>query len=183
MDVQSAIEKQLRNIEAKTGKSLAELGEMVEKSGREKFGEKREFLKTELGLGHGDANAVINHLVGNKKEHESSDPLADIYAGPKAPLRELHEALVSEIDKLGEYETAPKKGYVSLRRKKQFAMVGPASKTQIEIGLAAQGLAVSERLIEQPQGSMCRYKLRISELKDIDSELLGWLQSAFESAG
>lgn len=183
MDVNSAIEKQLKNIEAKTGKSLAELAQFVEQSGLEKFGEKREFLKTELGLGHGDANAVINNLVGNKKEHESADPLSDLYVGSKAHLRPIHEALVQEINKFGEHETAPKKGYVSLRRKKQFALVGPATNSQIEIGIVTKGLEATGRLVAQPPGAMCQYKVRVGSVDEIDAELLGWLEHAFASAG
>jgi hypothetical protein len=44
------------------------------------------------------------------------------------------------IDTLGPFEIAPEKIYLSLRPKKQFAMVGPATKTQVEIGLNARSM-------------------------------------------
>jgi hypothetical protein len=36
--------------------------------------------------------------------------LDEIYAGPKAALRPIHEALMRAIDGFGEFEVAPKKG-------------------------------------------------------------------------
>lgn len=61
--------------------------------------------------------------------------LDEIYAGPKAALRPIHDRLMADIVKFGEFETLPKKGYVSLRRKKQFAMIGPATNTRVEVGI------------------------------------------------
>lgn len=183
MNIQHAIDNHLRNIEARYSKSLAELAESVEKSGLTKFGEKRDFLKKEFGMGHGDANAVVNFLVGNKQEAQSADPLAEIYVGPKVALRGIHDAVMTAIEGFGEFEVAPKKGYVSLRRKKQFAMVGPATKTQIEIGLNMKGVEGTERLIEQPAGGMCQFKVRLSGIDEVDADLIGWLRAAYESAG
>ena len=80
-------------------------------------------------------------------------------------------------------ELAPKKTYLSLRRKKQFAMVGPATKTQVEVGLNAKGLQGSERLQELPPRGMCDYKVRVSDLAEVDAELIAWIRAAYDSAG
>jgi hypothetical protein len=68
------------------------------------------------------------------------DALDAIYSGPKAVLRPLHDKVMAYVHSLGEFEQAPKKTYVGLRRKRQFAMVGPATKDAIEIGLNAKNL-------------------------------------------
>lgn len=190
-DPQKALETQLANIEKRTGKSLAELGALLRSSGRAKHGELRDFLKQELGMGHGDANTVVHlHLnppaapeSGAAGAEPEGDVLAAIYSGPKAHLRPIHEALVREIDRFGPYETAPKKAYVSLRRKKQFATIGPATKTQVEVGFNMKDVAPTERLIELPPGGMCNYKVRLAAVEEVDAEIAAWLRRAFESAG
>ena len=111
------------------------------------------------------------------------DPLDAIYTGAKAHLRPLHDAVIAAVDKLGEYEKAPKKAYVSLRRKKQFGMVGPATKDLVEIGLNVKDLPESARLKAMPAGSMCAYTLRIGSAKDVDAELKRWLKAAYDAAG
>ena len=58
--VDKAIDTQLRNIQAKTGKTLEQLGDILRKSGLTKHGDLRSLLMRELGLGHGDANTVVH---------------------------------------------------------------------------------------------------------------------------
>jgi hypothetical protein len=76
----------------------------------------------------------------------------------------------------------PKKGYVSLRRKKQFAMIGPKTNTRFEVGINAREFKKNARLLEQPRGSMCNYIVRLTDAKEVDSELIDWIQSAYEGA-
>lgn len=84
---------------------------------------------------------------------------------------------------LGTFEEAPKKGYISLRRKKQFAMLGPATREAVEIGLNAKALPPDERLKLQPPGSMCMATTRVSRIDEVDGALEAWLQTAFDAAG
>jgi hypothetical protein len=58
-----AVQTQLDNIQKKTGKSLDELATIVQRSGLKKHGEIRDYLKSELGLGHGDANALVHVIL------------------------------------------------------------------------------------------------------------------------
>jgi len=90
---------------------------------------------------------------------------------------------MSAINKFGEFEIAPKKGYVSLRRKKQFAMIGPATNTRVEVGLNMKGVKGTDRLNELPAGQMCQYKVKVTDAKEVNKELVDWLRQAYDSAG
>ncbi|MBL8102493.1 MAG: DUF4287 domain-containing protein, partial [Anaerolineales bacterium] len=114
-----AIQTQINNIQKKTGMSLEELSSFIKKSGLSKHGEIRDMLKQKLGLGHGDANALVHAVFESDgtraAENKSQDALLDeIYSGAKAGFRPIHEKLMKEIQKFGEFEIVPKKGYVSL---------------------------------------------------------------------
>ena len=183
-----AVQTQINNIQKKTGMSLDELSAIVKKSGLSKHGEIRDMLKEKLGLGHGDANALVHAVFESDgtraAEGKSEDTVLDeIYSGAKAGFRPIHEKLMKEIQKFGEFEIVPKKGYVSLRRKKQFAMIGPKTNTRFEVGINAKDFKKNTRLLEQPKGSMCNYIVNVSDAKEVDAELIAWIKSAFEGAG
>lgn len=189
-DIEQAIATQLANIQTRTGKSLEQLTAIIRASGLSKHGEIRDMLKRDLGMGHGDANTLVHHVLKSEgkagtEPKASSDPdvLNEIYSGAKAALRPIHEALMAQIQPFGDFEIAPKKGYVSLRRKKQFAMIGPATNTRVEVGLNMKGVATTDRLAEMPANSMCQYKVKLTQAKEVDTELLGWIKRAFDSAG
>jgi Domain of unknown function (DUF5655)/Domain of unknown function (DUF4287) len=182
-DPQTAIATQLRNIESKTGKTFAQLCKLIDASGLTKVGEQRAMLMDKLRLGYGDANMLaLRAKEAAMPTAGDGDPLDALYAGPRAPLRKLHERLHAEISKLGTFETAPKKRYVSLRRKKQFAMLGPATKDTVELGLNAKALPASARLKALPPGGMCQYTVRLSKATDIDAELMKWMRAAYDAA-
>jgi hypothetical protein len=179
---------QLANIEKRTGKTLAELTAIVKRSGLTRHGELREMLKNDLGMGHGDANVLVHHVLqsdgGAQAAGKSGAAVLDeIYTGPKAALRPIHDAFMRGIEPFGAFEVAPKKGYVSLRRKKQFAMIGPATNSRVEVGLNMKGVGGGERLLAQPPGGMCQYKVKLTRADEVDAELLGWVRHAFEAAG
>ena len=183
--VDKATQTQLANIQSKTGKTLDQLYGVIRESGLTKHGDIRDMLKTSLGLGHGDANALglAYKKTLEAPQPENNDVQDDIYVGPKAGLRTIHERLMTEIAGLGAFEISPKKGYVSLRRKKQFAMVGPGTKQRLEVGLNMKGVKAGDRLQEVPAGGMCQFKVFLSSVDEVDRELVEWVRQAYDSAG
>ncbi len=191
-----ALETQLGNIQKRTGKTLDQLTALVKNSGLEKHGDMVAMLKTTLGMGHGDANTIVHYAKGHPSFSDSAagagtpsasgapDASLDaIYTGPKAALRPIHDAVMGEVTKFGDFEIAPKKTYLSLRRKKQFAMVGPATNTRVEVGLNMKDVKPTARLEALPPGGMCQYRVKLTSASEVDAELLRWIRKAYDAAG
>lgn len=189
-DSSKTLDTMVRNIESETGKTMKELGEIVRASELEKHGELRSMIMEKFGLGHGAANTVV-HLSLKSDGQSAAEAqglstdavLAGMYVAKKEHLRPVHDEILKLLQRLGAFETAPKKGYVSYRRKKQFAMVGPKTNTQVEVGLAAKQLPAHDRLKEMPAGSMCRYTTRLSSPDEVDESLEGWIRASYDEAG
>src|SRR5688572_27481559 len=184
--IEKALEAQLQNMQTRAGKSLDALFAIIRKSGLTKFGEIREMLKKDLGMGHGDANTLVtayNKATAAPAAEPAGEPLDQIYSGAKAELRPIHDKLMKAISSFGPFEIAPKKAYVSLRRKKQFATIGPATKTRVEVGLNMKGIPATSRLVALPPGGMCQYKINVTDVGEVNEELLGWIKQAYQSAG
>jgi hypothetical protein len=186
--VDQAAQTQLNNIQKKTGKTLEELRALAVETGLDKHGQLRDYFKTELGLGYGDANTLA-HVVRKPTETPGAervtqeDVLDELYSGKKSELRPIHDAIWPEVVKLGAFETAPKKKYLSLRRKKQFAIIGPPTNSRVEVGLNVKDLPPDPRLIEQLKGSMCNYIVKLTDPAEVDDQLFAWIKAAYDSAG
>jgi predicted transport protein len=173
------------NLPAKTGKSLGEWLEICRRSGLAKHGELIQHLKTEHGMTHGFANLVAHKWREQAGDGGGDDPVAAQYAGAKAALKPIYDALATTVAAFGkDVELAPKKTYVSLRRKKQFALIQPSTKTRVDVGINLKGAPPTDRL--EPSGSfnaMVSHRVRITDPAQVDAELAGWLRQAYDAAG
>jgi Domain of unknown function (DUF5655) len=137
----------------------------------------------QLGLGYGDANMLaLRAKDAAAAKPADADPLDAVHSGPNATLRPIHERLNAALDAMGQHENASKKRCISFRRKKQFATLGPATKTAIEYGLNATDLQASAQLKALPSGAMCQYTVRLSAAAEVDAELMAWVMSAYAAA-
>ena len=169
----------LANIPEKTGKPLAEWIAIIRMSGHEKHGAILKLLKEEYGVSHGFANLIASKA---RETGEEVDLVASQYAGPKMGLRPLYEEIVAFAKSLGsDVEIAPKKASVSLRRKKQFALVTPATKTRIDLGVALKGEEPTTRL--ETYNAMCSHRIRLETVSDFDDEVKRWVQVAYSRSG
>ncbi len=178
-------ESMKKSMKEKTGKSLEDWLAVVKKSGLEKHGEIVGMLKGDHGMGHGYANLVAqSHLKTGALGTPGDDLLEAQYAGAKAALRPIYDAIVAAVRAFGsDAEISPKKTYVSLRRAKQFALVQPSTATRVDVGIVLKGTKPAGRL--EASGSfnaMVTHRVKLSSVRDVDKVLVGWLRSAYDAA-
>ncbi len=105
--------------------------------------------------------------------------------GDRAHLKPIYDAIISAVKDRGhDVEVAPKKSYVSLRRKKQFALVQPSTKARVDVGLNLKGVANTDRL--EASGSfnaMVSHRVRLESRAQVDAQLRSWLETAYNTAG
>jgi len=185
--VDEALQSQLRNIETKTGRSIDEWVEMIRASGRTRHGEIVPWLKSEHGLTHGSAHRLALVAIDRLSASSAGSPTTPeeaLYPEARKHLLPIHEALLRLVRGFGDdVEEAPKKGYLSLRRRKQFAMLQPAA-NHVDVGVILPGGAPSERLESAATfNALFSNRVRVRSIADIDPELIGWLREAYDAAG
>lgn len=176
-----ALQTMIDNMPEKTGKSLEEWKDLLKKKSFAKHGEAMKFLKEEYQVTHGFANTIV--LLSKEEDKDSEDLVENQYKG-KEELIPIYEKLVSFIKSLGsDVKIVPKKTSVSLVRKRQFALIKPATKTRIDLGLKFNNKPTGERLENSgPFGTMCTHRVKLSEAGQVDAELKVWLKEAYEEA-
>jgi len=173
-----ALQTMIDNMPEKTGKSLEEWKKLLKAKSFEKHTEAVKFLKTDFGVTHGFANTIVTLSRDNS---ESPEDLVKIQYTGKENLFPIYEALIKLLTEFGSDITiTPKKASVSIIRKRQFALIKPATKTRIDLGLKLPGESLTERLGNSgPFGTMCTHRVIITSIDQIDDELRAWLQKAY----
>ena len=120
----------------------------------------------------------------SKSEDENSDDLVTNQYKGKENLLPIYKALISAVKSFGKDVTiTPKKGSVSVIRKKQFAIIKPATKTRIDLGLKLKDKPTTKRLQNSgPFGTMCTHRVQLTKVEEVNSELKKWLKEAYTKA-
>lgn len=183
--LEQAAEAMIVNLEDKTGKSLSAWFDVLKKKNFEKHGDFMAYLKGEMGITHGYANLIALKFREAQAGGADADPVATQYAGQKSALRAIYDRIVATLERMGDdIEISPKKTYVSLRRKKQFALVQPSTKDRVDLGLNLKGTKPAGRL--EASGSfnaMVTHRVRLATPQDVDAEVKAWLKQAYDAAG
>ncbi len=177
-------EVMVRNLAAKTGKTLGQWLKIARGSKLNKHGELVKFLKSQHGLTHGYANLVAHSMLKSAAGDAAPvDLIASQYSGKKADLKPIYDALISAVGKFGDVEVSPKKAYVSLRRAKQFAIIQPSTAARLDVGINLKGVKPVGRLEASGSfNSMVSHRVRIESLNDVDKKLVAWLRQAYSAA-
>ena len=94
----------------------------------------------------------------------------------------MYEKLHEVMSAFGpDVTVTPKKGSVSFIRKRQFALVKPATKTRIDLGLKLKDKPNEGRLGDSgPFGTMCTHRVQLTDVGQIDDEVISWLSEAYD---
>ncbi len=185
-------QKWIADLKSKTGRSLDEWLRLIRKNGPKDLKARREWLKTEHGLGTNSAWWLADRADG--KDDEAGDPNAYLeaaegyvermFSGTKSALRPIYDALL----KLGlsagnEAKACPCQTIVPLYRNHVFAQIKPTTRTRIDFGFALGDTKAKGRLIDTggfAKKDRITHRIEITSLKDIDDEVKRWLQVAYD---
>lgn len=176
-----ALQTMINNMPEKTGKSLEEWKLILKEKAFSKHSEGVNFLKKEHDVTHGFANTIVT--LSKEEDHTPTDLVDSQYKG-KEDLLPIYEKLLSVVKDFGaDVKITPKKTSVSIIRKRQFALIKPATKTRIDLGLKIKDKPTTDRLENSgPFGSMCTHRVKLSSDDQVDDELIKWLKEAYQKA-
>ena len=174
----------LDSVKAKTGKTAEDFYALAKEKGLTKHADLLAWLKTEFGLGHGHANAIITAIKSaDAPKVELDDKIAAHFEGGKAVWRAPFDAL---LDKLkadhDDITVAFTKSYLSLLRKdKKFGVVQVTTQ-RLDIGIKLKGVAAEGRFAEAGSwNNMMTHRVQIADAAEIDAEVIAWLQRAYDA--
>ncbi len=176
-----ALQTMINNMPSKTGKSIDEWKALLSKKSFVKHSEGVNYLKTEHNVSHGFANTIVT--LSKDENTPTEDLIAAQYKGKEA-LIPIYDTLIDFVKSLGKDVTVtPKKGSVSIIRKRQFVLIKPATKTRIDLGLKLKDKPVQGKLENSgPFGTMCSHRVQISEETEVNGELKAWIKEAYEQS-
>ncbi|MGB3180774.1 MAG: DUF4287 domain-containing protein [Cyclobacteriaceae bacterium] len=177
-----ALQTMIDNMPDKTGRSLEEWKALLKTRSFAKHSEAVNYLKKEHSVSHGFANTIVS--LSKEEQKAPDDLVASQYQG-KGHLLPIYEKLVALVSKFGDdVKVTPKKTEVSLDRRVKFAVIRPATKTRVDLGLKLKDKPTTDRLENSgPFGTMCTHRVKLTDPEEVDAELQEWLKEAYEKAG
>ncbi|HVS80864.1 MAG TPA: DUF5655 domain-containing protein [Pyrinomonadaceae bacterium] len=185
-------QKWIAELKQKTGRTLDEWLKLITKEGPPTEKERREWLKTNYGLGTNSAWWMAERSVGKGDEIGDTDLylraaekyVEEMFTGKKEHLRPIYHALLKLGLGIGkEAKACPCQTIVPLYRRHVFAQIKPTTKTRIDFGLALGNMKAPKRLIDTggyAKKDRITHRFEITSLKDIDDEVKRWLKVAYD---
>ena len=143
-----------------------------------------EWLKSDYGLGSGHAMAIVGVLGKQKGADLAPDErLAKQFGGAKSAWRPTYDTLLVALREHGPVDEAATNTYISLLRgAAKFAIVAVTA-DRLDVGIKLKGATTTDRLEESGAwNSMVTHRVRVTESSQLDPELLGWLERAYDAA-
>ena len=187
------VEKWVKELPAKTGRSIEEWIALVKQEGPPTEKERREWLKTKHKVGSNAAWWIAERAEGkggiNSEAEDyleaAEEYVREMFSGKKAALAPLYDQFLNLGFRMGEdVKACPCKTMVPLYRKHVFAQIKPTTNSRIDLGLALGDRKTPKRLINTggfEKKDRITYRIEITKASDIDDEVKRWLKMAYEA--
>lgn len=185
--------KWVAELKVKTGRSLPEWQAYIRKNGPDDLAARRQWLKQKHGLGTNTAWWLAERADGRPTWDESPEAylaaapkyVDDMFAGPKAALRPLADALMHMAKELADdIKFCPCKTIIPFYREHVIAEIKPSTRTRIDFGLSlGKEVPFTARLKDTgglEKKNRITHKVEITKLEDIDAQLRKWVQMTYD---
>lgn len=185
-------QKWVSELKQKTGRSLEEWLQLIKKSGPKDEKARRDWLKTEHGLGTNSASWLAERAEGKGSDVDNPEAyleaaegyVENMFSGSKAGLRPIYDQILKLGLKLGkDVKACPCQTIVPLYRKHVFAQIKPTTTKRIDLGFALGDMKAKGRLIDTggyAKKDRITHRIPLESLKDIDDEVKQWLKVAYD---
>jgi hypothetical protein len=186
------LQKWIKELPQKSGRSVEEWIDLVNKSGPPTEKERREWLKKQYKLGTNTAWWIAERADGKGTEEDSPEAYLKTaveyveaqYSGARASMRQLYDQLLKLGFSLGkDVKASPCKTIVPLYRNRVFGQIKPTTNTRIDLGLALGNMKTPKCLIDTggyDKKDRITRRIEVRSNSDIDDELKRWLKKAYE---
>lgn len=186
------LESVIDGMQEKTGRSLEQWVDLVNKKGPKDHKERLAWLKSEHGLGTNYASWIAGQSAGKTEDFETADEylshaqdyVDQMYAGTKEPLREIYDEILTFARKLGkDIGVSPCRTIVPIYRNHVIAQIKPATRTRIDLGLALKDTKTPKGLINTggfEKKDRISHRIEIASVEDFDDEAKRWMKTAYD---
>jgi hypothetical protein len=103
------------------------------------------------------------------------------FAGKEPMVRSIYDRLLTQLRAFGPVREEPKKTSIHLANGSGFAGVH-TRRAYLLLNIRTEKPIESKRIVKSEQVSKSRYhqEIRLDSAEQVDSELLGWLRSAYD---
>ncbi len=174
-----------QSLAARTGRSLEQWLDLVRSSGLDPLdqGAVRGWLRREHGVPQNSQWAIADAAAraAGWVPPTVSEYVDRQYAGAKAALRPVYEALAAAITGLGDDVTAEGRGtYIPFVRGRQFAAIAAAARDRVDLGLRFTDPPASARLRPGGGPGQATHTVWLRATQEVDEEIRHLLRAAYE---
>ena len=170
-----------RLLEERTGENVAAWNRRIAKEQLDDEKSLRAWLTEQGVTGYAQSLLVMERFGYPDFLLASADELMDRQYADRPQLRPIFDAIVEAAAGLGELTVQTRKTYVSLvTPRRTFARIQPTTKSRVDLGLRLEGRKPGGRLQPSKIHETMPIQISLASVDDIDSEVLNWLQEAYD---
>src|SRR5690242_6474548 len=174
-------EMSARLLKERTGEDMHAWNQRIASEGLSNQQQLRAWLTEQGVTGYAQSLLVMERFGYPDFFLASADELIEGQYADRPQLRPIFDALIDAAAGLGEVVVQTRKTYVSLvTPRRTFARIQPTTRQRVDLGLRLQGQQPGGRLQPSKIHETMPLQISLSTLAEVDTEVLGWLQQAYE---